>query len=98
MRHPREASRDTHRGTTYQVNPPYTPKIKRLILGYRASVTIALKDYKPGSQPERLWHIHPFGYHEVQPEARTRQYLFLPQYDNEANSTSAFRMYVRRNT
>jgi hypothetical protein len=67
----------------YQVNPPYTPKIKRLSLAYAASVDIRLEAYRPGVQPDRLFHMHPFGYHEMQPDTRTQQYRFFPQYDNE---------------
>ena len=68
---------------TYQVNPPYTPRIKHLRLDYTASVAIDLAAYRPGAQPDRLFHIHPFGYHEMQPDSRTQRYMFFPQYANE---------------
>jgi hypothetical protein len=67
----------------YQVNPPYTPRIKRLSLDYSASIAIDLAAYRPGAQPDRLFHIHPFGYHEMQPDSQTQRYMFFPQYVNE---------------
>ncbi len=67
----------------YQVNPPYTPKIKKLSLDYTSSIEIRLQEYKPGSQIDRLFHIHPFGYNEIQSEASPQRYLFLPQYNYE---------------
>ncbi len=67
----------------YQVNPPYTPKIKSLSLNYASSVEILMKDYQTGSAADRIFHRHPFGYAEVQPDPATRLYHFLPSYDNE---------------
>jgi len=68
---------------TYQLNPPYTPKIKKLSLDYTSSEEIILEEYKPGSQIDRIFHIHPFGHNEVQPEVAARGCFFLPQYNNE---------------
>ncbi|MCB0207855.1 MAG: baseplate J/gp47 family protein [Anaerolineae bacterium] len=67
----------------YQVNPPYTPTIKQMSLGYAASVEIRMAAYKPESQVDRIFHIQPFGYSEVEPEALTGHYPFLPQYHYE---------------
>jgi hypothetical protein len=69
--------------SNYQVNPPYTPEIKALSLGYTASVETEMEAYEPGSQIDKLFHIHPFGYCEIQPRANSQQYAFLPQYDHE---------------
>jgi hypothetical protein len=63
----------------YQVNPPYTPKIKSLKLDYNAAVEIVMADYKPGSQTDRIFYIQPFGFSEIMPE----QPFFLPQYNYE---------------
>ncbi|MFC1603751.1 baseplate J/gp47 family protein [Planctomycetota bacterium] len=68
---------------TYQVNPPYTPKIKSLSLDYTSSEEIVLEEYQPGSQIDRIFHIHPFGYNEVQPDVTSQGCFFMPQYDNE---------------
>lgn len=68
----------------YQVNAPYTPKIKQLTIDYSASSEIMMDGYKPGLQADRLFHIQPFGYSEVQPNTGpSPQARFLPQYDNE---------------
>jgi hypothetical protein len=67
----------------YQVNPPYTPKIKSLTLAYSASISIEMDKYKTGSQSDRLLHIHPFGWAEIQPERETLHSPFLPRYTNE---------------
>jgi hypothetical protein len=63
------------------VNPPYTPKIKRLSMGYSASVAIDLVG-NDSATADTLYHIEPFGYCEL---ARNDdgQYSFLPQYANE---------------
>ncbi|MCI5211277.1 MAG: hypothetical protein D3910_21395, partial [Candidatus Electrothrix sp. ATG2] len=61
----------------YQLNPPFTPIIKKLTLDYNASVT--LNDDK---DEIAVFHIHPFGYAEVQPDKETESYPFLPRFDN----------------
>jgi hypothetical protein len=66
---------------SYHINPPYTPKLKKLSLDYTAAIEMILAHYQRGGPLDRLFHIQPFGYHEIQPEARP--YPFLPQYDNE---------------
>lgn len=69
--------------TKFQVNPPYTPKLKSLSVDYSSSIEIKLADYHSASQIDQILHIHPFGYSEVQPEPQTTGARFLPQYDNE---------------
>nr|VFK62403.1 MAG: Baseplate J-like protein [Candidatus Kentron sp. UNK]VFK70490.1 MAG: Baseplate J-like protein [Candidatus Kentron sp. UNK] len=70
---------------SYQVNPPYTPKIKTLGVSYSASVEVALDTYETGTQADRLFHIHPFGIHEARaPRGEDAEgFSFLPQYPNE---------------
>jgi len=72
----------------YQINPPYTPKIKSLRLNYTASLEIVLQDYRTGAAVDRLFHQQPFGCAELQPEPDTGRYRFLPRYDNEGNCIS----------
>ncbi len=61
------------------VNPPYTPKIKRLTAGYSASVELT-----PGALAgaDQLYHVEPFGYRALPADA-DGQYAFLPQYENQ---------------
>jgi hypothetical protein len=62
------------------VNPPYTPRIKRLSLGYSASESI---DLLAGAVAAgKLYQIEPFGYRELAREDDGR-YSFLPQLANE---------------
>ncbi|MBT1699063.1 baseplate J/gp47 family protein [Fulvivirgaceae bacterium PWU4] len=52
----------------YQVNPPYTPKLKNFTLAYESGEQIAYNS---------IFHLHPFG---VQPLSDTSSF-FLPQYE-----------------
>ncbi|HWN70697.1 MAG TPA: hypothetical protein VNM90_23815, partial [Haliangium sp.] len=47
----------------YQVNPPYTPTIKRLSVAYRTSLEL---DPRVASATDRLLHVHPFGEAAIQ--------------------------------
>ena len=69
----------------YQVNPPYTPKIKSLGLCYSASVEIVMANYLRGAQDDRIDHIHPFGAGEILPlpDPDGSRYTLLPRYDDE---------------
>jgi len=63
------------------INPPYTPKIKKLRVGYTAHTQIEIGAERRGQQ-DSVYHLHPFGYTKVrQAEAA---YL-LPQYKQEGN-------------
>jgi len=69
------------------INPPYTPKIKRLSMGYTASVTIDPAQSQ-GASGNTLYHLEPFGYREIKivTDAGKSQFSppeFLPQYDQE---------------
>ncbi len=67
----------------YQVNPPYTPKIKSLSLDYSASAELALDPAATGAVAERVFHVEPFGYSETKPEGVQPGCPFLPQYEFE---------------
>ncbi len=79
----------------YQVNPPYTPKIKSLSVSYRASTEIVMEDYRRGEATDQVLHVHPFGWNEIVCEqgekaspfaertATITRYGFLPRYDDE---------------
>lgn len=67
----------------YQVNPPYTPKIKSLSLDYESSVEVVLEQYDTGIRSEKIFHIQPFGYSEVHTNTNGLSCPFLPQYDYE---------------
>ncbi|MBI0460143.1 hypothetical protein F7105_21545, partial [Dickeya dianthicola] len=71
-------------------NPPYTPAISRLTLGYRACTRIhpghAAHEPAPDSH---LLHLHPFGHEVLYPAADsggdTRPVAFFPRYDDDGN-------------
>jgi hypothetical protein len=69
--------------TQYQVNPPYTPKIKSLTADYQAQAEVVL-DAAPGAPAAmHVYHVQPFGYAELKPEGPLPGCPFLPQYDFE---------------
>ncbi len=72
---------------SYQVNTPYTPKIRKMTLGYTASSEVALADTftSSGARPAgaRLFHIRPFGSHEIRPEDGESEARFLPLFAHE---------------
>ncbi|MEZ4731473.1 MAG: baseplate J/gp47 family protein [Caldilineaceae bacterium] len=67
----------------YQVNPPYTPKLKTLTLDYTASSDLNLAAAAAGAPGDQLFHIHPFGYSELPPLPAAAAAPFLPAYSNE---------------
>lgn len=72
--------------TKYQVNTPYTPKIKSLTLDYIAAAEFALgAGAGAGAVPPaaRAFHVHPFGYAELAPEPSQAGCTLLPPYDLE---------------
>ncbi len=77
----RAAAGCSSKTTPFVVNSPYTPKIKHLSVGYSASLEIDLSGNAFESSVDRLYHIEPFGYHDLM--GYTKPYPFLPQYDNE---------------
>ncbi|HRD88279.1 MAG TPA: baseplate J/gp47 family protein, partial [Accumulibacter sp.] len=73
---------------TYQVNPPYTPKIKSLTVDYAASAELVLDPAVSGTAASgtsamRVFHIEPFGYAELKPEGALPGSPLLPQYGYE---------------
>ena len=73
--------------TPFFVNPPYTPKIKRLSFGYTATLEIDLSKTDLALQTDRLYHLQPFGYQDLASanpaNGNSRCPFFLPQYGNE---------------
>ncbi|RNM04645.1 baseplate J/gp47 family protein [Dickeya undicola] len=71
-------------------NPPYTPAVNRLTLGYRACARI-----HPGhsghekTSDSHLLHLHPFGHEVIYPtdenHGETHPVAFFPRYDNDGN-------------
>lgn len=68
--------------SAYQVNPPYTPKIRRLSVDYTSSVEVILADADLAAGRERLFHVRPFGSHPIAREEDDGAYRFLPAYDD----------------
>ncbi len=84
----------------FQVNPPYTPKLKSFSVDYTGSTKIIMNPVKAhapnqiddteikesellyGTGEERMFHLHAFGYAEIQPEQNAGLYRFLPAYDH----------------
>ena len=65
-----------------QIKPPYTPKIKKLKVGYTASLQIDLRGDALRDVPDQLYHVEPFGY-RILTSYNQKPYSFLPQYENE---------------
>ena len=61
------------------VNPPYTPKIKRLTADYTAVLDIDLRKIDQNS-PDQLYHLEPFGYRNLATQGGNFARPFLPQY------------------
>ncbi len=69
--------------STYQVNPPYTPKLKYLSLDYTSSLEIRLGTRPIDGRVARIFHIHPFGYCGIEVERLPAGLPFLPRYDDD---------------
>ena len=69
--YPRVAAACVNKATPYIVNSPYTPRIKRLSVGYTANTEV-----------DELYHIHPFGYRSFT-RGEEKTHPFLPRYENE---------------
>jgi hypothetical protein len=67
----------------FQVNPPYTPRIKRLTLGYSSTVEVILDSGKAASASEQVFHVQPFGYQRLESEPGRSGCDFLPRYEYE---------------
>ncbi|XXT24938.1 baseplate J/gp47 family protein [Sorangium sp. So ce429] len=70
----------------YQVNPPYTPKLKSLTLDYASSLELRF-DGAPraagGTPVDRVFHVHPFGTCDGERERSSAGLPFLPEYEND---------------
>jgi hypothetical protein len=77
------ANKTTVDPTKFQVNPPYTPKIRSLTLDYTASDDRVLDPASTAPSGIELFHIHPFGYVVLDPPGDAPGVSFLPQYDFE---------------
>jgi len=67
----------------YLVNPPYTPKLKALLVDYRTAVKLPF-DSVAGLDPDHdVLHLHPFGSAPVLPDDLAGGSDFLPAYDDE---------------
>ncbi|MDJ0703454.1 MAG: baseplate J/gp47 family protein [Leptolyngbyaceae cyanobacterium MO_188.B28] len=77
------------------VYPPYTPKVKRISLDYRASAEIHLRTdsgdttQKTSGTGGRIFQLHPFGYVDLQqtvaPDSPDSRFFLLPQYEEEGS-------------
>ncbi|HEX8113248.1 MAG TPA: baseplate J/gp47 family protein [Kofleriaceae bacterium] len=68
---------------SYQVKPPYTPKIKALRIDYAAQTEVVLDAAQPAAGTDRLFHIHPFGASPIAAEADATGTPLLPRYEHE---------------
>ncbi len=81
---PSAASAEWPNPSEYALNPPYTPKLKTLTLGYETTVCVSFAGSQPPDTKEALvYHVHPFGYRGVEKEPLGTGVRFFPQYDNE---------------
>ncbi len=66
-------------------NPPYTPSLDRLTLDYRAASTIRLGRVPSASErnPEKIFHLHPFGIREIHPAPISGEPTLLPHYAHD---------------
>ena len=70
----------------YQLNPPYTPKIKSLTIDYTAAATLNFETAAlPGASPMQCFHVEPFGFAELAykntlPDNLLSGHPLLPQY------------------
>ncbi len=66
----------------YQVNPPYTPKIKKISVSYTSTIEVDLA-ISGNSHDAQIYHLHPFGHSELSSASGGGGAFFLPQYQNE---------------
>ncbi|MFD2563161.1 baseplate J/gp47 family protein [Aquimarina rubra] len=64
-----------------QLPKPYQPKLKSLKISYRAETDMILEDGSY-SDNQKVFHIHPFGYHEQQVD---QPISFLPEYKDNGS-------------
>lgn len=67
-------------------NPPYTPMVKSLTMGYSASATLNLDAKNAGFYRQYFYHIHPFGTEKIFPpvfRGASKPHFLLPQYEKD---------------
>lgn len=69
--------------TQYQVNPPYTPKIKSLTVDYSASGDFDFKQEANDAATMRFFHIEPFGYAELKSGGGQSSFLPPSEFEGE---------------
>ena len=68
----------------YLVRPPYTPKLKSLSVGYRASLELRFDSERADRSLHRVLHIHPFGFCDIEAERDDAAGLpLLPPYASD---------------
>jgi hypothetical protein len=65
----------------YQVNPPYTPNLKNLVVDYSSSAEIRLDEPHAGDGVDQMYHLHPFGFSAITPGQPSVP--LVPRYENE---------------
>ena len=76
------ANKKTITPSAYQVNPPYTPKLKSFSVDYSASLELNVAKLQQ-TDADQVFHLHPFGYAPLQSAVQEGSYPFLPAYANE---------------
>lgn len=83
------ARREGLDAASFQVNAPYTPKLKRLLVDYTSSIERAVPaaastaDGQPLDPMLQLLHVHPFGSVALEAPALAGGAALLPAYDDE---------------
>lgn len=82
--YPQAAARAATTNTPPKIlNPPYTPRIKRLRVYYQASVELDPLNNGP-TAADQLFYVEPFGYRLITVRPKTADAAtWLPQHDNE---------------
>ncbi len=85
--YPQQAAQGATRGTF--LNPPYTPRVRRLTLNYTASVDLNPADNGPAAT-DQLFYLEPFGYRYLKldqgsspDDLKPAAGFWLPQYELE---------------
>lgn len=69
-------------------NAPYTPVIAQLTVHYAARTRLQVDETRADPRvetSERIFHLHPFGYEEVNPVRAGRPFPLIPAYDTDGN-------------
>ncbi|MEZ4429522.1 MAG: baseplate J/gp47 family protein [Nannocystaceae bacterium] len=64
----------------YQVARPYTPKLRRLAVDYASSEELVLGTAAAERALSRLFHVRPFGAHQITPAADGAAHRLLPAF------------------